>query len=163
MVEDDGFSTKQDHDDDGKELDRIVSKLESKVVEKESVIESLENEVKILKHKYEAANEELKVIEEEKEVLEQQMEENKDELKKAQVDAAKLKTLSDNYDADLERLRSLETINLKLSEEKEMIDQEKADMKKSIEELESKIDSLVSSAQSSTEMSVPWMSNIKSP
>ena len=56
--------------EDGKELERIVSHLESKVVEKESVIESLENDLKTLKTRFEAANEELKLLEEEKEELE---------------------------------------------------------------------------------------------
>merc|ERR1719342_480939 len=70
--EEDGLDAQRSIED-GKELDRIVSQLESKVVEKESVIESLENDLKTLKTRFEAANEELKLLEEEKEELEQQL------------------------------------------------------------------------------------------
>merc|ERR1719342_224527 len=136
--EEDGLDAKRSIDD-GKELDRIVSQLESKVVEKESVIESLESELKTLKTKHEATNEELKLLEEEKEELEQHMDTINQDLKKQTSENVKLSTIVENKSLEIEKLLESETKFASVNEEKLNLEQREALLNQEISVLKKKI------------------------
>merc|ERR1719342_1535677 len=150
--EEDGLDAQRSIED-GKELDRIVSQLESKVVEKESVIESLENDLKTLKTRFEATNEELKLLEEEKEELEQQLDTSNQDLKKHASENVKLSTMLENKSLELEKLSGLKNNFSSVNEEKLKLEQKEALLNQEISVLKNKLGLLEQEAKSSAEAS----------
>ena len=147
-VEEDGLAGSQM---DKEKLDQIVSKLESKIVEKESVIESLEIDLKTVKTKFEATNEELKLIEEERDNLEQKFEQECGDKKKQDQESGQLKTLVESLTTEMSTLRDMETNFNQLDAQKTILEEKNRDLAQSIEDLEAKIGSLEQNASSTSE------------
>ena len=132
-------------------LDQIVSKLESKIVEKESVIESLESDFKTLKTKFDAINDELKLTEEERDNLVKKLDQDSHDLKEHAQESRQLRDVVESMTTELSHLRRMESNFNKLDQLRSSLEEQNHDLVKSIEDKETKISSLEKEARLTSE------------